>query len=90
MYTHLISTSGTPFQWNKEEFAGFMPENSTKKPWLPIHPNYHEVNVELQQNTPRSTLNFYKQLLQLRKQDTFAYGSYKSSVLNENVFAYVR
>lgn len=67
-----------------------MPANSTVKPWLPVHPNYKDVNVELQQLTPRSTLNFYKRLVQLRKEDTFASGLYESTVLNDNVFAYVR
>lgn len=82
--------SGTPFQWDATKFAGFMPENASKKPWLPIHPNAKELNVAAQKDQPRSTLNFYKQLLQLRKDDTFAYGSYVSNVLNDNVFAYVR
>lgn len=60
------------------------------KPWLPVHPNYREVNVALQKKFKRSTLKFYKELLQLRKEDTFAYGSFNSSVINDNVFAYVR
>lgn len=67
-----------------------MPENASEKPWLPIHPNAKELNVAEQKDQPRSTLNFYKHLLQLRKDDTFAYGSYESNVLNDNVFAYVR
>ena len=90
MYKHLIFTSGTPFQWNAEKFAGFMPENSQKQPWLPINPNYREVNVALQQQIDRSTLNHYKQLLQLRKQHTFAHGSFQTKVVNTNVFTYVR
>ncbi|XP_031638870.1 maltase 1-like [Contarinia nasturtii] len=81
----------TPFQWDgTKKFAGFMPENATSKPWLPINQNYKELNVEIQRKIPRSTLNFYKQLIQIRKRDTFAYGSYTSQVFNENVFAYVR
>lgn len=69
-----------------------MPANVSKvdKPWLPVHPNYRDLNVALQKKFERSTLKFYKTLLQLRKNDTFAYGSFDSRVVNENVFAYVR
>ncbi|XP_031625094.1 maltase 2-like [Contarinia nasturtii] len=78
-------------QWDgTKKFAGFMPENSTAKPWLPINQNYKDVNVASERKNPHSTLNFYKQLLQLRKRDTFAHGSFTSTVPNENVFAYVR
>lgn len=80
----------TPLQWNSSKFAGFMPENSTGRPWLPINENYKDVNIATQRQLQRSTLNFYKQLVQIRKRDTFAYGSYTSTVLNEHVFAYVR
>lgn len=77
-------------QWNASKFAGFMPENATGKPWLPINENYKDVNVATQRQLERSTLNFYKQLVQIHKRDTFAYGSFTSHAFNENVFAYVR
>ncbi|XP_031625091.1 maltase 2-like [Contarinia nasturtii] len=81
----------TPMQWDgTKKFAGFMPENATARPWLPINKNYKDVNVASERKNPHSTLNFYKQLVQLRKHDTFAYGSFTSTVINENVFAYVR
>ncbi|XP_031626903.1 maltase 2-like [Contarinia nasturtii] len=80
----------TPLQWDATKFAGFMPQNATAKPWLPIHVNYKELNVAAQKKNPRSTLNFYKRLVELRKEDAFAAGSFNSTVLNENVFAYVR
>lgn len=67
-----------------------MPENATAKPWLPIHPNYVDVNVEVQNNATRSTLKFYKQLVQLRKKAAFKHGSYESKVLNGRVFSYIR
>ncbi|XP_031625092.1 maltase 1-like [Contarinia nasturtii] len=80
----------TPMQWDSTKFAGFMPENATAMPWLPIHRDYKDLNVAQQRNNPRSTLNFYKRLVQLRKENAFTYGSFRSTVLNENVFAYVR
>lgn len=82
---------GTPFQWDDSEYAGFILKKSeTIKPWLPIHPNYRDINVKNQEKAKRSTLKFYKDLLEIRKHDTFAYGSFNSTVINGNVFAYAR
>lgn len=81
---------GTPFQWNNKKFAGFMPANATAKPWLPIHPNYIDVNVEDELNATRSTLKYYKQLVQLRKNPAFKHRSYISKVLSNRVLGYVR
>lgn len=77
-------------QWDASKFAGFMSENATGKPWLPIHRNYRELNVHVQRNNPRSKLNFFKRLVQLRNEDAFAHGSFNSTVFNDNVFAYIR
>jgi len=52
-----------PMQWNNAANAGF----SQIKPWLPVHPNYPERNVEQQMNDPESLLNFYKKLIRIRK-----------------------
>lgn len=81
---------GTPFQWSSSHNAGFMPADAVTKPWLPIHPNYKDVNVALHKTFNRSTLKFYKRLVELRQTDTFVHGTFESWVLNENVFAYVR
>lgn len=78
-------------QWDSSEFAGFIDNKTSKsKPWLPVHPNYHDVNVENQKKFERSTLKFYKELVELRQHPTFAHGSFNSTVINDNVFAYVR
>lgn len=66
-----------------------MPADATAKPWLPIHPNYIDVNVEVQQKASHSTLKYYKQLAQLRKQPAFS-RLYGSKVFNDNVFGYFR
>jgi alpha-glucosidase len=52
-----------PMQWDDSAFAGF----STTKPWLPVHPNYKERNVLLQETNPGSIFNFTKNLIALRK-----------------------
>ena len=56
----------SPMQWNANSYSGF----SDFKPWLPIHPGYLQRNVENQQKDPESLLNFYKELIKLRKSNT--------------------
>lgn len=56
----------TPLQWNREPNAGFSPKGV--ETWLPVNPNYLQgINVFDQEIDPHSSLNFYKDLLQLRK-----------------------
>jgi len=57
----------TPMQWENAPNAGFSPEGV--RTWLPLNPNYAQgVNVASQQNDPASILNFYKNLLRVRRQ----------------------
>lgn len=78
----------TPFQWEASENAGF----TTGKPWLKINPNYKTVNVAEEDKNPNSTLNYFRNLVQLRKKEpTLVYGKY--TLLdkdNPNVYAYTR
>ena len=64
----------TPVQWNDSVNAGFTSGN----PWLPLNPNYKEINVASQENDPDSLLSFYKELIALRKnpeyKETIVYG----------------
>ena len=64
----------TPVQWNDSANAGFTSGN----PWLPLNPNYKEINVASQENDPDSLLSFYKGLIALRKnpeyKETIVYG----------------
>jgi glycosidase len=64
----------TPMQWSKNENAGF----TTANPWIKVNSNYQKINVEQQKNDPDSILNYYKQLIDLRKQNpVILYGEYK-------------
>ncbi len=57
----------TPMQWANAPNAGFSPAGVT--PWLPVNPNWAQgVNVAEQSDDPHSLLNFYRQMLRLRKQ----------------------
>lgn len=64
----------TPVQWSDSANAGFTSGN----PWLPLNPNYKEINVASQENDPDSLLSFYKELIALRKnpeyKETVVYG----------------
>jgi alpha-glucosidase len=52
-----------PMQWDASPNAGF----SSAQPWLPVHPDYLQRNVEVQRQDPASLFNFTKKLLALRK-----------------------
>jgi len=54
-----------PMQWNSEVNAGF----SDTDPWLPIHQDYPERNVEQQISGPDSLLNFFKKIITIRRSE---------------------
>jgi glycosidase len=54
----------TPMQWDGTKNAGF---SSAEKTWLPVHPNYAEVNVEKQSREEDSLLNTVRAVLKFRK-----------------------
>ncbi|MCT1902265.1 alpha-glucosidase [Oceanobacillus sojae] len=80
--------SRTPMQWNGKANAGF----TTGTPWMKVNPNYPSINVENQQNHADSILNFYKQLIALRKQEQgLIYGNYDLVIKDHpGVYAYMR
>lgn len=53
----------TPMQWNTEANAGF----SSATPWLPVDGRYKIYNVESEKKDPNSILNYYRQLLTMRR-----------------------
>lgn len=53
----------SPMQWDAAPGAGFSPA----VPWLPVHPNYIQRNVSTQTADKGSLLQFYKQLIALRR-----------------------
>lgn len=55
--------SRTPMQWNNNLNGGF----SNNTPWIDIIDNYKKINVENQINDPKSILNYYRELIRLRK-----------------------
>ena len=64
----------TPVQWNNKSYGGF----SYRKPWIVGDEDYKKWNVESQLKDKYSVLNFYKGLIQLRKEnEALIYGKVK-------------
>lgn len=78
----------TPFQWDSTLNSGF----SNGKPWLKVNPNYKMINAEAQEKDPNSVLNYFRKMVQLRKDNpVITQGSY--TLLdrdNPNVFVFLR
>lgn len=55
----------TPMQWDDSANAGFTTANAI--PWLPIPPNFKERNIKVELLDPNLMLNWYKQLIELRR-----------------------
>jgi alpha-glucosidase len=79
----------TPMQWDGSPEAGF---TTSDKPWLPVPDTYKTVNVAEEVRDDDSLLNWYKQLIRLRR-DNPALHSGKLTMLNASdtrVLAWMR
>ena len=91
-YKEARDNNRIPFQWDSSKNAGFTSGETT---WIKVHPNYQEINAENEIKDSNSIFNYYKQLLNLRKNSEYSnalvYGKFES-YLNEHpdVFVYSR
>ena len=77
----------TPMQWNDSDNAGF----TKGKPWLGINKNYKFINHESQKNDPNSILNFYKKMIDLRKNSKcLIYGDFIPVYADARIIIYQR
>jgi len=78
---HSRDPARTPMQWDATPGAGFTSSSvssGSTEPWLPVHPDYRERNVETQLAEPRSILALYRRLLRLRRSSpVLLEGSYR-------------
>ncbi|MBI2731248.1 MAG: alpha-glucosidase [Sphingobacteriales bacterium] len=78
----------TPFQWDNSTNAGF----SSGTPWINVNPNYASINAAAQDKDASSVLNYFRKMVQLRKNNlALVYGKY--TLLDNNnpsVYAYTR
>jgi hypothetical protein len=66
---------------------GFSNSEST---WLPVNPNYLELNLEAQKAAEKSHYKVYKELIELRKNPTIQRGSAHVAALSRNVLGFTR
>ncbi len=79
----------TPMQWDASQNGGF----TSSSPWLRVHPNHKTgLNVEEQEKDEASVLNFFRKMVQVRKDNLgLVYGDYTLLLEdNEHVYAYTR
>lgn len=88
IWLHSRDNSRTPMQWDDSEYAGF----STVPTWLAVNPNAKTINVATQLQDPDSILNYYKQLIALRKNNpVFIEGTYRLICkAHPQIYAYTR
>lgn len=78
----------SPMQWTSEHEAGF----TTAKPWLPVNPNFKTVNVSSEEKDAASNLNYFKKMVNLRKENPILiHGKYELLLKDHpNIYAYTR
>ncbi|CAN9499619.1 unnamed protein product [Ophioblennius macclurei] len=81
--------SRSPMQWSDDVNAGF--SNGTNSTWLPVHPNYKSVNVEVQMEDDSSVLAQYRFLSGLRNSElSLNRGWFCYVHADANVFSFLR
>ncbi len=84
--------SRMPFPWSNSENAGFSCTDAT---WLPVNPNYPEINAAKEEADPNSLWNWYREMIRIRTSseytETLTYGKFIPRFEEyENVIAYER
>lgn len=81
----------TPMQWDGSPHAGFT--DAPDGPWMRVNDNYTEINVARQSSEPDSVLNFWRDMIKLRKAhaDLLVYGTFEVLDLeNEKTFVFLK
>ena len=88
IYAKTRDNARTPMQWDTTEQAGF----TTGKPWIKVNPNYTEINAAEQVDCEDSIFNYYRKLIQLRKElPVLTDGKFTMLDMDHNqIFAYLR
>jgi alpha-glucosidase len=77
----------TPMQWSSDTQAGF----TLGEPWLPVAPDYRDVNVAAQRDDAKSMLTLYRRLIALRRAEpALEVGRFELLETQGGVLAYVR
>lgn len=78
----------TPMQWSSEKLAGF----SSTTSWIKVADSYKTINVDAEEQDKNSVLNFYRQMIALKKNDDVLQdGQYAAEPTSEkNLIVYRR
>ena len=77
----------TPMQWSAAEGAGF----TDGTPWLKLHPNYTEVNVERDSTDPDGVSVFFKRINAYKKSsEVLREGSFRELYRGRRVYVFER
>jgi glycosidase len=77
----------TPMQWSAEENAGF----TSGKPWLKLHPNYTEINVERDLASEDGIISFFKEINDFKNSsEIIKEGSFKEVHRGKWVYVFER
>ena len=78
----------TPVQWSDQVNAGF----TSGIPWIKVNPNYPQINVLAQESDNNSILNFYREMIQVRKDNpSLVYADYVDlDPMSESIYAFKR
>ncbi|MFA6990365.1 MAG: alpha-amylase family glycosyl hydrolase [Candidatus Gastranaerophilaceae bacterium] len=82
-----------PMAWNGDESTngGFSDAVPLSKPWIPPHPEYKKLNIKSQLDDPNSILNFYKEMIKIRKNnEVLIFGEHKLLADKDGIFAYTQ
>ncbi len=80
----------TPMQWDTSPNAGF--SGAGVETWLPVSPDFANLNVAVQRDDPRSMLSLTRTILALRRaEEALNHGSYAPlDIAPESIISYVR
>lgn len=77
----------TPMQWDDTENAGF----TSGKPWLQINDNKSYINVKTEDMDADSVLNFYRKLIDIRKDsEALTKGDYRRVATENDIYVFTR
>ena len=78
----------TPMQWDDGPHAGF----TTGEPWIPVNPNYRDINAADQRADPDSVFAHYRAVIDLRHSDpVVAFGDFTMLLPDDpTVYAFTR
>jgi oligo-1,6-glucosidase len=78
----------TPMQWDDSAHAGF----TTGTPWIPLNPNYKEINAAAAVADQDSVFHYYRRLIELRHTEpVVAHGDFTMLLpVDPKVYAFTR